>query len=85
MSKVETQAEADALNASGETAPYYAANGHLMIASLRFPREYPGQDPDDGRPVEREYRVGDEIRYDSWSAWCAPGCNHSELGSLPDW
>ncbi|MGV0985022.1 MAG: hypothetical protein ACOYB2_10735 [Limnohabitans sp.] len=78
--KVETKAEADRLNRTGETEPYAAANGHLMIAALRFPTvEF-----EDGR-VEREYRVGDEIRYESWSAWCAPGCSHAELGPLPDW
>ena len=82
---VTTQAEADELNRKGVFGPYQAANGHQLYADLQYPREYPGQDPDDGRPVEREYRVGDEIRYLQWSAWCAPECNHSELGPLPDW
>jgi hypothetical protein len=75
--KVETKAEAKRLNRTGETEPYGAANGHLMIAALRFPKD------DEGR--KREYRVGDDIRYESWSAWCAPGCSHAELGPLPDW
>jgi hypothetical protein len=77
MGRVETNAEAAKLNRTGETAPYAAANGHLMIAALRFPRDETGS--------EREYRVGDEIRYESWSAWCAPSCNHAEVGPLPDW
>jgi hypothetical protein len=76
MSKVETAAEAAEPNRTGTFGPYRAANGHLMVAELRF--------PSDGPADEREYRVGDEIRYVQWSAWCAPNCNHAGLGSLPD-
>lgn len=92
--KVETKAEAARLNRNETTDPYLAANGHLMVAALRFPREAidpvewpPEQFPSPPTSVsrEREYRVGDEIQYESWSAWCAPGCSHRELGPLPDW
>lgn len=75
--RVETRAEADQLNESETYGPYYAANGHFLMAVLRFPRDEEGH--------EREYRVGDEIRYESWSAWCAPDCNHEGLGPLPDY
>lgn len=75
MSLVETQAEADRLNETGTTEPYMAANGHRMIALLRFPKE------PDGR--ERDYRIGDEIRYTTWNAWCAPDCHHD--APPPDW
>jgi hypothetical protein len=92
--KVETKEQADRLNESGETDPYLAANGHVMIAALRFPREaidqkeWPAADfphPPKAVSVERDYGIGDEIRYDSWSAWCAPECDHRELGPLEDW
>jgi len=83
--KVETQQEADQLNESGAYGPYMAANGHLMMAELRWPREaidqreWPAADypfPPANVSTERDYRVGDEIRYTTWNAWCAPGCNH---------
>lgn len=77
--KVETRAEAARLNRTGQTDPYLAANGHRMIASLRFPRA------GDGFGDRRPYQVGDEIRSESWSAWCAPGCNHSELDDPEDY
>lgn len=66
--KVETQREADELNDTGTYGPYRAANGHLMVAELRFPVDVDG--------ANREYRVGDEIRYTTWNAWCATTCNH---------
>lgn len=75
MSEVKTQAEADLLNLSGEYGPYRAANHHLMVAPLRWPRGADGN--------EREYRVGDEIKYDSWAARCDPGCRHYEAPE--DW
>lgn len=75
--KVESQDEADELNETGEYGPYHAANGHLMMAELRFPRD------DDGN--ERNYRVGDRIDYIQWSAWCADACDHDGLGPLPDY
>lgn len=79
MAKVQTQEEANRLNREDEYGPYQAANGHIMIAPLRYPR-------DPSSPSgEREYRIGDEIQYESWCAWCAPGCNHQELGPLEDW
>ena len=80
--KVETQQEADKLNETEEYGPYRAANGHIMVAALRFPREEPNEN---GYREERNYRVGDEIRYTTWDAWCAPECNHQELGPLEDW
>lgn len=92
--KVETQAEADRLNESGEYGPYLAANGHLMVAPLKFPREardkaeWPPEDypvPPASVSDERDYRVGDEVRYESWRAWCAQECDHSESGGPPDW
>lgn len=36
---VETQKQADELNASGIYGPYRAANGHLLEANLRRPRD----------------------------------------------
>jgi hypothetical protein len=77
--QVQNQAEANALNARGEYGPYRAANGHLMVAPLRYPRQQNPDyraDRDNERLLEREYRVGDLILYDSWAAWCAPNCNH---------
>jgi len=94
MAKVETQAEADELNRTETWGPYTAANGHLMVASLRFPREaidqkeWPSEDypyPPESVSTERDYRIGDEIRYSTWDAWCAPECNHDGLGPLEDW
>lgn len=75
--KVDTQAEADQLNESGTFGPYSAVNGHYMEAELRFPRDEEGN--------EREYRVGDDIRYVQWSAWCHESCDHDGLGPLPDY
>lgn len=62
--KVETQAQADKLNETGELGPYLAANGHMMVAPVRF-------------PDDRDYKVGDDIKYESWSAWCHESCNHT--------
>lgn len=77
MAVVETQQEADRLTRDETWGPYIAANGHLMVAPLRFPRDEEGH--------EREYRIGDEIRYESWRAWCAEECIHDGLGPLPDY
>lgn len=82
MSKVQTQAEANRLNATGTYGPYLAANGHLMIANLIFPV--------DGHAVAtgatRPYQVGDEIRYTQWDARCADTCRACAAGDpLPDW
>jgi len=65
--KIETQAEADYINKEGMTAPYRAANGHLMKAPVDFPKV--GDD-------ERDYRVGDEVKYQSWAAECDISCRH---------
>jgi hypothetical protein len=67
--RVETQAQADELNERGTLGPYLAANGHMMEANLRWPL--------DEEKGERDYQVGDEIRYESWSAWCHGSCNHT--------
>lgn len=98
MTTVETQAQADALNSAGAFGPYQAANGHVMIAPLHFPRDREAweaacekaqaegvRDPSFSA-FDRDYRVGDQVRYDSSSAYCAPGCDHSESGPPPeDW
>lgn len=78
MALVQTQEEADRLNEEGTYGPYQAANGHLMLAPLRFPIEI-----HDGSRFERDYKVGDEIRYSSSDAWCDENC--PVLGSPPDW
>jgi len=39
-----------------------------------------------GSGAPREYRVGDRVNSESWSAWCAPGCGACAEGEdLPDW
>ena len=97
MSQIETAAEASELNRSGQFGPYRAANGHLMIAPIRYPidedawRRSATEAEAEGRGVpprsafERDLRVGDEVRYDSFAAWCAPSCNHDESGPAEDW
>jgi hypothetical protein len=43
-----------------------------------------GEHRDEGcHDYYRPYRVGDRIRYDSWSAWCAKECHHD--APPPDW
>lgn len=81
MAQVETQEQADRLNAQGHTDAYIAANGHTMEANLRFPRLT--VDRTDG---ERDLRVGDDVRSESWSAWCVDSCGACRDGeALPDW
>lgn len=82
---VETQAQADELNRTGLFGPYRAANGHTMIAPVRFPRVRGGSTEDGTGSVEVDYQPGDTIRYDSWAAYCADGCDHSESGPPEDW
>lgn len=62
------QEQANRLNESGMTDEYRAANWHLMRAPLLFPKDESGQ--------ERDYEVGDEIRYTSWNADCSENCRH---------
>lgn len=69
MSVVSTQDEANNYNENEVYGPYIAANGHLMVAPLRFPHDRDGH--------ERNFEIGDEIRYDSWQAWCDMGCKHT--------
>jgi hypothetical protein len=98
MATVETQAQADQLNRDETFGPYQAANGHLMIAPLLFPRDRDAwneackkAEAEDRRDppfsaFDRDYKIGDQIRYTSASAYCAPGCDHSESGPPPeDW
>ena len=87
MSKVETQAEADKLNETEVYGPYRAANGHIMVASLLWPKTGETETWANGtkHSLERDYQIGDEIRYTTWDASCAPECNHRELGGLEDW
>lgn len=81
MGKVVTAAQAARLNRTGEYGPYTAANGHSMVATLLWPAEY----TDNGRR-ERDYRVGDEIRYSTWDAGCTRTCGACRDGdTLPDW
>lgn len=84
--QITTQAQADTLNRTGEYGPYHAANGHTMIAPLRYPKSREWIDDGNDERAERDYRVGDEIRYDSWAAWCAPTCYACGMGEpLEDW
>lgn len=88
MATVQTQAQANNLNKTGTYGPYLAANGHTMLAQARLP--VIGLDEDCASPcplpIEREYRIGDEIRYESWSAWCASDCGACREGyPLEDW
>lgn len=76
--KVIDEAHAKRLNDTGHTDPYLAANGHMMVAPLRNPIRGGAE-----RPIA--YRVGDEVRYDSWAATCAESCDHSESGPPEDW
>jgi hypothetical protein len=83
MSKVETQEEADRLNKDGTTEPYLAANGHMMVAPLRWPYH---EACSTACAHERDYVVGDEIRYTSWDAWCVADCAACRSGDrLPDY
>ena len=76
--KIETQEQADRFNETMEYGPYVAANGHLMVAPLLLPK--------DENKEEREYQVGDTIRYTSFNAWCAEGCRACAEGDpLPDY
>jgi len=96
---VETQEQADQLNRDGTIGPYGAANGHVMVAPVFFPIDRDAYDKaydewargdDDRRPphrssFERDYKIGDRVQYSSSNAYCAPGCDHRELGPLEDW
>lgn len=81
MSQVVTQEQADILNEDGFYGPYLAANGHLMCAPLIFPKN-----DDLLEPGVRSYRIGDEIRYTQYNAYCAEGCPAcAGYEPLPDW
>lgn len=66
--KVQNQAQANELNTSGKYGPYLAANGHMMVARLTWPKDEEG--------YERNFEVGDDIRYSSWDADCHESCRH---------
>lgn len=107
MSTVNTLSEQSRLNAEGTYGPYRAANGHIMVARLVFPRDFDvpchnchGTGLIDGEYVcgfckgkgsgaERPYKIGDEIKYNSFSAWCDSSCYESgacgEGLPLEDW